>query len=343
MRLIQVGMGLWGRDWARTVVPTVPGVEQVAFVDEAPQALAQVRTERGADDDRLFTSLDAALDAVEADAVLITCSLAGHVPSARRALEAGQHVLVEKPFAATVEEGRALVEEAEARGLVLEVSQNYRYFPAVRKVQQLLADKVLGDLGEVDIEFGQWANIDAIGLQPFHTLDQPLLVDMSIHHLDLLRAVLPGEVRQVHCDLWNPRWSQFQGPASGRLVAVCDDGVVAGYSGSWVHPGDQTGFGGVWRMECAQGEIRWASRLGADESGDGDWVEIRRLGSEPERVELPRLEHLGRAGCLADFVRAVETGSRVESSGRDNLGSLALLAAALTSATSGRNEPVAVG
>lgn len=341
MKIIQAGMGLWGRDWATAVVPTVPGVEQVAFVDESPEALATLRDAYPTANGRTFASLGAALEAVEADGVLVTCSLPGHATLTRLALEAGKHVLVEKPFVATVEEGRDLVEEAERRGLVLMVSQNYRHFPAVRAVQELISERALGELGEVSVEFGQFANIDAIGRQPFHTLDQPLLVDMSIHHLDLVRAVVPGDVAQVHCRLWNPGWSQFQGPAAGQLVAVCDDGVVVRYHGSWVHTGEPTGFGGLWRMQCEQGEIAWASRLGADESADGDWVEVRRLGQAPERVALPHLEHLGRAGCLAEFAAAVRAGGTpVETSGRDNLGSLAFLAAALESAGSGRTEPL---
>ena len=92
-------------------------------------------------------------------------------------------------------------------------------------------------------------------------------------------------------------------------------------------------------MECADGQIEWTSRDGSG-TGDADRVTLRRLDKRARRVELPALPQVDRAGSLAAFVEAVRTGQESETSGRDNLGSIALMNAAIESATSGR--PVAL-
>ena len=83
-------------------------------------------------------------------------------------------------------------------------------------------------------------------------------------------------------------------------------------------------------MECSGGEIVWTSR---DETA-ADRVTIRPLGKQARSVKLPALAVTDRRGSLEAFVQAVETGQEPESSGRDNLHSLALMYAAVESASS---------
>jgi len=113
---------------------------------------------------------------------------------------------------------------------------------------------------------------------------------------------------------------------------------VVSYRGSWVSPAPQTAWAGEWRIECAGGEIAWTSRGGKD-VGD-DRVTVRRLGKGARRVKLPTLPAIDRAGTLAAFAQAVATGQIPESSGRDNLGTIACMHAMIESAALGL--PVAV-
>src|SRR3982074_1314658 len=89
LRIVQVGMGFWGRDWACLVVPEVPGVELVGCVDSDPEALALLQEQGPISPQKCFTSLDQALAATAPDAVLVTTTLAAHAPITRAALEAG--------------------------------------------------------------------------------------------------------------------------------------------------------------------------------------------------------------------------------------------------------------
>lgn len=333
LRIIQAGMGGWGRDWAKSVIKKDDQVSLVACVDAEPSSLALARKELDLPSQSCFTSLAAAIETVDADAVLITANLPGHVPLAMEALRAGKHVLLEKPFAPSLDEARKVVELADKQHRVLMISQNYRFFPAVQAVRDLLRSGSLGEVGAVSVDFRRNANGAPREGNRHFTLHQPLLADMSIHHFDLMRVMLGQEPVEVVCRAWNPPWSNFVEPAAAFATITFDGGAVVSYRGSWVSPGPKTPWAGEWRMECAGGEIAWASRdnLGASV----DRVTVRPLGKRAHRLALPVLPQIDRAGSLAAFTRAVASGKQPESSGRDNLGSIRLMYAAIEASITG--------
>jgi len=342
--LLQVGLGGWGRDWAWRVIPQVDEVEVVGYVDSDPKSLAVLREEVPLAADICFASLHEAIAASRPEAVLITTTLAGHAPVTRVAIAAGLHVLVEKPFAADLETARGLVGAADAKDVVLMVSQNYRFFPAVRAVARLLEERPLGDLSAVSIDFRRYSAGQANGRARHHTDEQPLLVDMSIHHFDLLRMLLKREPDRIFCESWNPKWSPFAGPAAA--VASIDFGdVVVSYRGSWVSATPITPWAGEWRMEFERGEITWTSR---DDNGAlSDKVVVRPLNARPKTQRLPEMR-VDRWGTLTEFATAIREGREPECAGRENLGTVAFMAAALDSATRGipvdlRSAGVAAG
>ena len=338
LRIIQAGMGGWGRDWAKNVLQRDDQVALLACVDADAASLALARKKLDPPAHGYFESLTDALAATDAEAVLITANLPGHVPLAVEALNAGKHVLLEKPFAPSMAEARRVVELAAERDRVLMISQNYRFFPAVQAARDLVRSGSLGEVGSVSLDFRRYANTAPREGHRHYTLHQPLLADMSIHHFDLMRAVLGQEPVEVACYAWNPAWSNFDEPAAAAATISFDGGAVVSYRGSWVSPGPQTAWAGEWRIECAGGEIAWTSR---DNRGARvDRVTVRPLGMRPRRLELPTQMPIDRAGSLRAFAQAVATGEQPESSGLDNLGSIALTYAAIEAATTGLPVPV---
>jgi predicted dehydrogenase len=93
-------------------------------------------------------------------------------------------------------------------------------------------------------------------------------------------------------------------------------------------------------MELSEAEVAWTSRIGSGRGDSADAVSIRRGGKEPEALTLPTLQYLDRAGSLSAFARAVKRGEEPETSGRDNLRTLALTLAALRSAQT--NAPILI-
>jgi predicted dehydrogenase len=331
IRLVQVGMGGWGRNWATNVIKRSEDVELAACVDLNAEMLVQAQQLLSIPPERCFQTLESALASVEADAVLITGSLPAHVPVALEALNAGKHVLLEKPFAPTIAQAQEVVETAAKRNRVLMISQNYRFFPAVRAVTALVREGTLGSIGSVNIDFRRYNNTSAVEGRPYYQGWQPLLVDMAIHHFDLMRVVLGQEPSQITCQTWNPPWSRFVDPAAAAATITFDGGAVVSYRGSWVSPGPKTCWSGEWHVECSRGEIVWTSR---DDTAP-DHVSVRLLGKRVRQVQLPEIPLTDRHGSLKAFVQAVCTGQEPECSGRDNLYTMELMLAAVESATSG--------
>jgi predicted dehydrogenase len=334
LRLIQVGMGGWGRSWAKVLVQHPELVDVVACVDVEPQMLTQLRADVGVDAGICFPSLDAALAATMADAVLITTPVGGHAPAALAALAAGKHVLVEKPFAPSLVEAQEVVEAAADAGKVLMVSQNYRFYPAAQTAAALVRRGALGAVSGVSVQFRRYANLPPRESNRHYHIRHPLLMDMAIHHFDLMRYVLGQEPVSVHCHAWNPPWSNFSEPPAAVATIVFDGGAVVDYRGSWVSTAAQTAWDGEWQIECAGGVIAWTGR--DDSSLQSDAVTLRPRGKRPSRVPLPTLAHWDRAGSLAEFVDAVRSGREPLTSGRDNLASAALMFAAIQSAETGQ-------
>ncbi|GAA2759718.1 Gfo/Idh/MocA family oxidoreductase [Actinopolymorpha rutila] len=346
LRLIHVGIGGWGGDWAVNAVPRVPTIERVAAVDADPAALAKGRKRAGIPEEQCFTSLGEAMDKVSADAVLVTATVGAHVPLAVEALHAGKHVLVEKPFAPTVAEAHEVLAAADEAGRTVMVSQNYRFFPAARTAARLVADQALGRLGTVHIDFRKWANSAPEAGHRHYRLVHPLLYDMAIHHFDLMRMVLGQEPVSVYTQVSDPPWSRFKEEASAVLTVTFDGGSVVSYRGSWVSSGEPTAWSGAWHLECEDGEIYWTGRDGPAGSAEGDDIRVTRRGDEgpvAEPVTMLDVPYIGRAGSLAEFARAVEAGEEPESSGRRNVASLALAEAAARSVVSGQVEKVTWG
>jgi len=290
-----------------------------------------LQKQMGISSGRCFSSLQAALDAFGADAVLNTTTLSGHAPVTRAALEAGLHVLVEKPFAETLECAQELVELAAARGVTLMVSQNYRFFPAVRTAARLVHEGSLGELYEVSVDFRRNDPAPPNPKRRHHTHDtQPLLIDMSIHHFDLLRLVLGRAPLAISCRAWNPPWSGYLGPPVGVASMLFEGDLEVSYRGSWISAGPETAWAGEWRMEFEQGHLFWTSR--GEDNRLEDRVMWRPRRGRARGITLSTMPHIDRAGSLAEFAASLRANREPETSGRDNLGTIALMSAAVESA-----------
>src|SRR5690606_6654091 len=129
--------------------------------------------------------------------------------------------------------------------------------------------------------------------------------------------------------------------ASALFIIELESGVLVSYRGSWLSRGKPTAWAGEWRIDGEEGELSFTSRADGPNNVDGDRVSILRAGDdEAYDVELEEMDLVERAAGLRAFAVSVAGGPSPESSGRDNLGSLALMEAAARSAASGVVEQV---
>ncbi len=138
-----IGCGYWGPNLIRNFFDT-PGCRVVAACDANDGRLETIS--RRHPSLTVTTSFDDVLADPSVDAVAIATPVNTHAPLAKRALEAGKHVLVEKPMTTTVADAEELVDLAERSGLTLMVDHTFVYTGAVRRIKQLIDTGELGNL-----------------------------------------------------------------------------------------------------------------------------------------------------------------------------------------------------
>ncbi len=334
VKAIQIGLGHWGFSWTRDVIPKVPTVEMVGYVDTNPEATTKVQEELGVDPKLCFTSLEDAAHHTDAELAICTLRTEAHYPVVKRCLELGYNVLVEKPFTTTIAQGKELVALAKAQGRVLMVSQNYRHQPAPIAAAHLIGDGKFGALNMVSIDFRRHGPSQGYR---YWDMPDPLLADMSIHHFDLMRFVLGDEPVRLSCRTWNPPGSPFRYDPSGVATIDFAKGTIVSYRASWMNSGPVTPWAGYWVMDGAEGQIAWSSRDHFRDKTGPDVLTLRPLDGQQEPVKLGAIAFPDRTGTLSAIAGVVDTGivPRGFSSGEDNLGSLALVQATILSASRG--------
>ena len=334
VKAIQIGLGHWGFSWTKDVIPNVPTVEMVGYVDSNPDATNRVQDELGIDAKSCFLSLDDAVAAVDADLAICTLRTEAHYPVVKQALELGLNVLVEKPFASTIAQAKELVALAKAKGRVLMVSQNYRFQSAPIAVAELIGAQKFGPVNLVSIDFRRHAPSQGYR---YWDMPDPLLADMSIHHFDLMRMVLGDEPKRVSCRTWNPPASPFGHHPIGVATLEFEKGTIVSYRGSWMSSGPVTPWSGEWTMDCSDGEIIWSSRDHFMGKAGPDRLALRERDGDAVPVALTDVALADRMGTLGAIAKTIETGAAPArfSSGEDNLHSLALVQATIQSAARG--------
>jgi predicted dehydrogenase len=327
LRLIQCGVGGFGESWLKEVSSKSPDFEVVALVDISQDNLAKAGKDASIAADRQFTTLDASLAAVPADAVLSVTPPPVHVQHARLAFARGLHIMTEKPFADTIHHAVEMLRLARESGRRLLVSQNYRYSPAIHRAKQLLAEKTLGDFGHGHIDFYIPADFTGTFREK---MEFPLLVDMAIHHLDLIRYVTGRNIVKVTTLSIKPSWSWYEHDPGLKMLLELDDGTAFSYSGDWSAKGRGTSWNGSWRLQCADGSVHL-------ENGEMQIERCDRWSKNPtsEKIVLPVLEFSARAATLHHFAESIRSGQPGELDGADNIWSFGAVIAGVESARTG--------
>lgn len=117
----------------------------------------------------------------EIDAAVVATPTVEHFAISKALLERGKSVLVEKPITATVEEGERLVETAARQGLILQVGHLERFNPAVEAVEDLITEP-------------KFLEVQRLGSFSARSLDIDVVLDLMIHDLDIIMALIKDEV-----------------------------------------------------------------------------------------------------------------------------------------------------
>ena len=305
-------------------------VAGVFDVDPAAVAAAGERYDVG----RAYSGLEELLADPDVGVVDVATHPRARVEIVRRALEAGKHVLAQKPFTLDLADARSLVELADERGLRLAVNQNGRWAPAWRVATLLVQSGAIGDVLAVTHlheEHNRWL----IGSH-FDEVEHFVLFDFGVHFFDITRCWLDDKRPQV------VRAREYRTPGqppeakeawAGTVDIAYADGSSAVMRAVGCSELSEPRFP-FW-IHGSEGTI--TGRVAA-----GEFVELERDGITT-RYPLPGAWFPdGFAGTMGELLCAIAEDREPYNSGRHNLESLELTLAAIASAEHG-GEPQAVG
>jgi len=327
IRVGLVGCGYWGPNLARNLYQ-IPQTELAACCDPDPRALSKMRmlypqaitTPEHRD---LFADPDI-------EAVVIATPARTHYALAREALEAGKHVLVEKPLAMGSRQAEALIALADERRRVLMVGHIFEYHPAVRKIKSLIDE---GELGQVYYIYSTRVNLGRV------QSDINALWSIAPHDISILIYLLGTMPQSV-----SARGGTFlNGMVEDVVFLVLSfpDGMLGHVHASWLDPSKVRRMTVVGSRRMAvyddvadEGKIKIYDK-GVYRKGEDIYGEFQyRLHSGD--IAIPRLDMAEplRIECV-HFAECVRQGGRPQTDGANGLRVVRVLEAAQASLEQG--------
>jgi predicted dehydrogenase len=271
-------------------------------------------------------SVDELLDQ-KPDAVAIATPVSTHFPLASRCLEAGLHVMVEKPLTATARDAQVLVDIADRAGRVLMVDHTYLFNPAVRKIREVVDRGELGDLYYVDSV--------RINLGLFQR-DVNVIWDLAPHDLSIVDHVLGGDARSISA------WGCAHADPNIEDIAYVNvdygDRLMASFHVNWLSPVKvrQMIFAGskkslIFNELNTTEPVKIYSRGVdfAETEEERHRLQVSYRSGDVWSPDIPQAEALQAA--VAHFAECIRTGQEPISDGRLGLRVVKLLEAATRS------------
>lgn len=322
VRTIIVGCGLRGRDWLREVARN-DDFELVGAVDPDGSTLEAFRLESRLEPSSCFAGLAPALERTDPGAVIVASPEQHHVDVVRQSLDRSLGVLVEKPFTMRYREARELVELADRQRVPLVVAQNFRYLRVNRAIRKVVRD---GTVGEVGVLIAQYYRPPHEMPPSVHDLGERIMWRLSVHHFDAMRWTLECEFTRVCAEFFKAPWTNVDAGDSFHVLAEMEGDIRVTYQATYESTGHEffeRGQEFYERIVGSRGTLHVFHR----------WLVFMPIGGGLPRIigrgPRPRTEE----SILLDQVRRGLDGDMdYESSGRDNLGTMAALEAMSVSA-----------
>lgn len=339
-----VGYGLAGRLFHAPYIDGVDGLRIAAIATSDPERHARAATEHPGV--TVVDTVDALLARPDVEMVVVASPNRSHVPVGIRALQAGRHVVVDKPIAMDVPEAETLIEAADRAGRILSVYQNRRWDGDFQTVRSLLDDGALGAIDSIEARFERWGSVGEQWRELAGEAGGPLR-DLGAHLVDQ-SLVLFGSARRVFAQMDARR--PDSGVEDSTFVAIDHaDGVrsrlwtslIASYTGPRLRI---RGLGGEYvKDDLDPQEVQLLAGMRPGDPGFGDeapgrWGRVYAGDGSVRTVPTGRGDYRAFYELFRDAVRGV--GERPVDPA-DSVRGLRVLEAAERSARTGAVETVA--
>lgn len=324
IRIGVIGYGYWGPNLVRSFAE-IPGAEVIAVSDFKLDRLAKVRSRYPSV--KLTTNSQDLFADPRIDAIAIATPVSTHYDLALAALQAGKHVLVEKPMTVSSPQAMRLIDEAQKRNLVLMVDHTFVYTGAVQKMQELVATKAIGDVyyyDSVRVNLGLFQH------------DVNVIWDLAVHDLSIMDYVLPSQPYAVSATGMNHLPSEPENIA--YLTLFFEHNLIAHIHVNWLAPVKvrRTLLGGSQKMICYD-DLEPSEKIrvydkGITVNGSPENVYQMLVGYRTGDMWAPKLDMTEALQTEAlHFIHCIQSGDRPITDGEAGLRVVRILEAATQS------------
>lgn len=293
---MSLGWGIVGcsdivRKRAAAAILAQPDSHIAAFFSHSPQTAGEHALQYGG---RAYSHLDEFLSDRDVSIVYVASPVERHATETILAIEAGKHVLVEKPMALTGHECDAMIAAAHKYDVHCAVAYYARWFPKVRHTRQLLADGALGTVVRAHVAQLSDFNPDEDNPKIWRVRGRAgggALADVGSHRLDLLYYLL-GKPSTVWAACDNTTRSEWQSPDTETVFVRFENGAHVTLACNWNTPYGTP----AWELHGTEGSI-------VNDPWDSTPLRVLGRGDIPEFIApLPENAHYG---VVNDFAQAV--------------------------------------
>jgi predicted dehydrogenase len=321
-----IGVGMMGQHHAR-IYSQIPETQLVGVVDIQEKSAEQTA--------RLYhttayTDYHKLLDEARPEIVTIATPTEFHHCAALAALEAGCHLLIEKPIALTETEAQEIIERAELLDRKLMIGHVVRFDPAVQALKERLQAGELGRIFQIRCR--------RLGPFPARIRDVGVVIDLATHDLDMIRYLTGREAVRLYAETEQRIHSAYEDILVGTIRMA--DGVIGILDINWLTPTKireltVTGEKGMFVVDHLTQDLFFYEN--AETQGEG-WSAIRLLRgvSEGRMIRYPIQKYEPLKAELTQFAQAVIDNKPVPVTGQDGLLALRLARALVQSGREGR-------
>jgi len=195
-RAVVIGYGYAGRSFHSYLINLTPGLTLHGVASSKPEKRAQIEQERHC---KAYHTFDEVIADPQVDLVVLATPNDLHCTHAIRAMEAGKHVVTDKPMSVTLAEANQMVAAAERTGMLLSIFQNRRWDGDYLTVQKLMDEGQLGNVRWIEMAWQRWGA--PRGWRGDATKGGGRVYDLGAHLLDQLLQLFPQPVEAVYCRL----------------------------------------------------------------------------------------------------------------------------------------------
>ncbi|MBM6996865.1 Gfo/Idh/MocA family oxidoreductase [Paenibacillus sp. DXFW5] len=315
----------------------------VALCDIYPEKARQ-KADQFQLDAEVFADYTELLQRSDIDLVSVCTPPYTHADTAIAFLDAGKHVIVEKPMASSLEECDRMNEAAERNGKILSVVAQNRFTSPMMKLKHVLDTKLMGPIVHAQIDSYWWRGHSYYDLWWRGTWEKEgggCTLNHAVHHIDLFQWMngMPAEITAV---MSNTSHDNAEVEDISIAIARYENGALAQLTSSVVHHGQEQQL--IFQGKHARVSAPWKVAASSSKA-NGFPEQDEELEAKIQKVydEQPELSHEGHRGQIQDVLNAIEQGSSALVDGIQGRRTLELITAIYQSASTGQSVKLPLG